>query len=285
MPARARADDGDARHHGGRVLAVTGVGADLAEALESAYARHRAHPFRQGCTTGVTSAEGAGVFDAQWHLEPHGYAHAASSQSQSPIARPALTSTRERARCELMKRRRARHLWARGAAGHRRVRRPVRCVGAEGDGRAGAGRFHRWRGHQDQDRRRVGALRHHRPRYRQPLHQRHPGAGRAAALLPGLHRRRPGSIPEMVAAVVGGCAAACRARAARCWAARRPRCPASMRPGEFDLVGTIVGAGRARRHRGWPIHRGRRRAHRAALERACTPTATRWSAAFRRAAI
>ena len=67
--------------------------------------------------------------------------------------------------------------------------------------------------------------------HRQPLHRRRPRAGRAAAVLPRLHRRQPSSTPTMVAEVVDRHGRGLRGRrAARCSAARRRRCPASTRP-------------------------------------------------------
>ncbi len=47
--------------------------------------------------------------------------------------------------------------------------------------------------------------------------------------------------PEMVAEVVGGCAAACRAAGCALLGGETAEMPGVYQPGEFDLVGTIVG--------------------------------------------
>ena len=47
--------------------------------------------------------------------------------------------------------------------------------------------------------------------------------------------------PQQVAEVVGGWRRPAARPAARCWAAKRPRCRMSIMPGAFDLAGTIVG--------------------------------------------
>ena len=86
------------------------------------------------------------------------------------------------------------------------------------------------------------SARHDRRRSRQPLRQRHPRAGRPAALL----SRLPGDGTPAARCRRAGrrraCARAAATTAARSSAARRPRCPGFYADGEYDLAGFIVGA-------------------------------------------
>ena len=75
----------------------------------------------------------------------------------------------------------------------------------------------------------AGIAPHDRRRSRQPLRQRHPGAGRRAAVLPRLPRHRPPRSGRGRADRRGARRRLPRRTAARCSAARRRRCPASTR--------------------------------------------------------
>ena len=116
--------------------------------------------------------------------------------------------------------------------------------------------------------------RHRRRGSRQPLRQRYPRAGRAAAVLPRLSRHRQ-ALAGCGSRVVRAWPGRAGRTAARCSAARPPRCPASTSRGEYDLAGFIVGAvDPERRLTGAAWLRaicswGCRRA-------GCTPTAIRW---------
>ena len=97
-----------------------------------------------------------------------------------------------------------------------------------------------------------GRLLDRRPRPRQPLRQRHPGAGRAAALLPRLRRRRRararGTWSQLVAASPHGC----RENGCALLGGETAEMPGFYQPGDYELVGFIVGVverdAAARRH-------------------------------------
>ena len=77
--------------------------------------------------------------------------------------------------------------------------------------------------------------------HRQPLRQRRARAGRPAAVLPRLRRRQPPRRRARSPRWSTAWPRPARRRAARCSAARRPRCPACTSPGAFDVAGTLVG--------------------------------------------
>ena len=118
------------------------------------------------------------------------------------------------------------HLYARRPVGDRIVRRPVRlnAAGLSGPGaRVERGR----RRHEAQGRLHDRPARHHRRGSREPLRQRHPRAGRDAPVLSRLPGDRRLS-PDVAEQIVTGRRPRRAARtAARCSAARPPRCPAS----------------------------------------------------------
>ena len=95
--------------------------------------------------------------------------------------------------------RRARRRWV--------VRRSVRV--STGRRRPRARGQRRRRGHQAQGGLHGGHARHDRRGSRQPLRERHPGAGRAAAVLPRLPRHWPALAPDVVEQIVAGVARAC----------------------------------------------------------------------------
>ena len=74
--------------------------------------------------------------------------------------------------------------------------------------------------------------------------------------------------PEMVAAVVGGCAAACRAAGCALLGGETAEMPGVYAPGEFDLAGTIVGVVDRQAVIDGQAHRGRRRGDRPGVHRA-----------------
>ena len=87
----------------------------------------------------------------------------------------------------------------------------------------------------------TGPPRHGRAGPGQPLRQRHPRAGRAAALLPRLPGDRAARARRGGAGRGGRRRRLPRERLRAASAARRPRCRASTREGEYDLAGFIVG--------------------------------------------
>ena len=163
------------------------------------------------------------------------------------------------------------------AVRHRLVRRPVPPRSRRPRG-AGAGGVGRRRRHQAQGGAGWRATTDRRPRPRQPLRQRHPGAGRAAALLPRLHRRRASSSREMVAASSRAWPTAAARTAARCSAARPPRCRASTSPATSTSSASSSASSTRERVIDGTRDRGRATCSSACPRPACTPTATRWRA-------
>ena len=83
-------------------------------------------------------------------------------------------------------------------------------------------------------------LRDDRRGHREPLRGRHPRPGRRAPLFPRLYRHARAG-PTLVARVVGGVAAACRAAGCALLGGETAEMPDVYAPGELDLVGTVIG--------------------------------------------
>ena len=156
---------------GGRVLGVTGWAGDLPQALDRLTRRwQRAFPLK-ACSTAKILDSALPAMNANWRT----YAQSGVNIDAGNRA----VALDDATRCV--------HLHPGRPGGHRRVWRPVRrrsslktsrqpvlVASTDGVGTkvklAARGR----------------ALPGHRAGYRQPLHQRHPGAGRPPAVLPGL---------------------------------------------------------------------------------------------------
>ena len=120
------------------------------------------------------------------------------------------------------------------ARGHVHARRPVRrrilrrIVRARRvDGRSGARRQRRRRRHETEGRVHGRRARHDRRRSRQPLRQRHPGPGRAARCSFSTISRPDGCRRTSPSRSCAASRARAARTAARCSAARPPRCPVS----------------------------------------------------------
>ena len=111
------------------------------------------------------------------------------TNGQSPTKTPASTSTTPMPPKKRIRGSRARNLHARGAVRYRQLRRNVRLQLC-GHEEPGSGLEHGWRRHQAESRGDDEPPQHGRRRSRQSLRQRHPGSGRAAAVLHGLRRDR-----------------------------------------------------------------------------------------------
>ena len=78
-------------------------------------------------------------------------------------------------------------------------------------------------------------------RYRQPLCERHPGAGRGARFSSWTISPRQCSIPRSWPPIVGGISAACREAGCALLGGETAEMPGVYNAGELDLAGTIVG--------------------------------------------
>ena len=107
--------------------------------------------------------------------------------------------------------------------------------------RSGAGVERRRRRHQAEGGVPGQPARHGRRRPGQPLRQRHPGAGRRAAVLPRLPGHRP-AVARVAESIVGGMAAACRENGCALLGGETAEMPGFYADGEYDIAGFIVGA-------------------------------------------
>ena len=149
------------------------------------------------------------------------------------------------------------HVHARRAVRHRLVRRPVQARHRRVEG-AGAGLERRRRRHQAESRVHGESAPHDRRRSRQSLRQRHPRAGRDAAVLPRLPRHRPAVAGRGGADRRGAGARRARTTAARCSAARPRRCRASTPTANTTSPASSSAPSIARSIDRRPIDRGRR---------------------------
>ena len=193
---------------GGRVLAVTGLGADLAAARGRRLRRHRSGPVRR-------------------HAGAPGHRMAGTGRGAGVVRRRRRRHRRGQPGRRPDARRRRAHPRQRGRARRRQLRRGVLGQGHRRPRGSGARGVHRRRRHQGGAGGAAGPGRLGRPRHRQPLRRRRARAVGHAAVLPRLPgrqraRRRPGRRRRhRDGRGVRG------RRAARCSAARRPRCRAS----------------------------------------------------------
>ena len=159
-----------------------------------------------------------------------------------------------------------------------RLRRPVRA-GSDRHHPPGAGLRHRRRGHQAEDRLSDGQARHRGHRLRGHVRQRRHLLRREAAVSSWTTSPAARMCPEKIAAHRGAAwPRAASRRAARSSAARPPRCRASTRRTNTTWRALPWAWWTGAKSWTTPQMQAGRRAHRAALLAACTPTAFRWCA-------
>ena len=240
---------------GGRVLAVTGLGADLAAARDAAYAAMAEHLVRR-------------------HAGAPRHRLAGARRRAAVVRRGRRRHRRGQPRRRPDEGRRRAHPRRRGRARRRQLRRRVLGQGAAGDGRPGARRLDRRRRHQG---RAGGPARTVR------------GIGmdivnhcvgdvlvQSARPLFFLDYIAASTLDaDLVAEVVGGMAEACEAAGCTLLGGETAEMPGVYAPGAFDIAGTLVGVAE-RVAAAPPRRRRRRRRARSASRRADrTRTATR----------
>ena len=156
---------------GGRVLAVTGLGADLAAARDNGLRGDGRDLVRRDAGAARHRLAGAGRRAALLRRRRRRH------RRGQPRRRPAQGGRRA-------------HPGRRGRARRRQLRRGVLGQGADGHGRPDPRRLDRRRRHEGRAGGPAGAGPRHRHGHRQPLRRRRPRAVRPAAVLPRLHRRQ-----------------------------------------------------------------------------------------------